>query len=707
MPRKRSPEVAEAKLSDAALADHFWECHDAGEEVSRPAINDGAEKFKAYGGSFLSEANKDHLAKTERPPVEVNLVAIKVNTVLGTQLSDRQEVTFRPDSADKAAMVMADWRTQLVRKAMNGCDGHRQQTDVLFDGLCMGYGHAEVYLDTSRFPHKPVLREVPPGELIFDPEAKEDCLGDETFKIRKKKWLVEEVIATWPGKADEIKRAAQMYLQAGASSSKARATRNLLRSRVEVAEFLYKRWIPRVRWYDPELDLQRDTLPSILEARRKELAKQVDELGTPLYEPIEEESFRGETFYRSFLLLGERGKDKSGSPTDVVLEHEESSIHGFSILSYTCLKLKDPVKNRTRFFGPVGILEQLQKIFNRLVQEHLSYLARAVKGGGFYNKDAVPEGMTQEEWLRELSKPGMFTPTSGDPGTLVQLNPPPQSPTGLVDMERSIADWMGQTTGLTEALAGTMTQERSNVLINNLQNRAIIALGPVLDPLTLFIKRCGYALCQLMVRHLPVADLDRLLGNPQVEGMTYTLGEDGEEQIPVTGEDGTPVTAGVLLKQENPLDFEISVDVGKAQVWAQAAVWELFQQGVLQTMQNAGVPMELLAPMLLRNLPLPGTEAKELAESVEKDMAEKKRMQTEEGVREFLLGLPPEQGFALIQGVAEELQALLPEGEAGVEELNEEGVEMGGEGMPPEGMPPEGMPMEPPPGMPPEGMPPF
>ena len=52
--------------------------------------------FKAYGGDPWPDGVKADMEATDRPPVNPNYSTHMVNTVLGLDMSDRQEIRFKP-----------------------------------------------------------------------------------------------------------------------------------------------------------------------------------------------------------------------------------------------------------------------------------------------------------------------------------------------------------------------------------------------------------------------------------------------------------------------------------------------------------------------------------------------------------------------------------------------------------------------------------
>src|SRR5215216_316894 len=688
-----APSIFTGKLSDTELESFFWECSDASVErfggSGELAIKKRwSRNFAAYGSDFLSKAEKQYLTDTMRPPVEINLLTAKINAVRGSIASSRMEAVFKPHGDSEIANVKAGWMTLLVRKAMVDCNAYDEMDSVFHNDLITGYGAAELYLDTSRIPFRGMLRKVHLHELDPDPDAASMNLSDRTFDMRKRKWLVEQVISRWEEHEDAIRAHAEKFgtLSTGERSTGKRgggAGKESLRGKVKVAEFIYQRWMKRVRWYDPERRARRDTMPQELEERRREVEKVLDGNGNPLYEPIEEELYRGETWYRAHLLIGGYDTSKKGKSTRgvLILDHEESPRIGSTIQWVTGLAQEEPDKERVVFFNIMDIAYGLQMVLNRTLQEELAILAREAKGGLYYTDEAVPDDYPGGEaaWLTAQSAPGSGTKIASEGWERFQAKELPRIPPGLDRMEEKLVQWIGQAMAITDAFVGSVQQERSAVYLSNLQQQGLVTLGPVLGPYVTFIKTCGVAMAEILMRHLPVSDIDRLLDYPEFEGLTHQVNEETGELEPImeddpdapvmnpeTGEQayhpetGEPLyeqvarTAGVILKEENPLDYEVNVDTGQATISLRYAIWEMVEQGILQTMQNA-LPEKAFRKFLLfmvKNMPITGEQGAQLAKDIERAIDEEDQLRTIEGIKEYLTTLGPEEGMAAVQEVA-------------------------------------------------------
>jgi len=725
------PSIFSGKLSDKELENFFWEAYDASRERfggsgERSIKKRWSRNFAAYGSDFLSKAERDYLVSTDRPPVEINLLTAKINAVRGSVGSSKMEVQFKPHTTSDVASVKAGWLTLLVRKAMVDCSGYDHQDGALHDDLCTGYGACEVYLDTSRIPFRGVLRQVELHELWPDPDATEMLLANRTFDLRVRKWLVEQVIGRWEDREEEIKEHAERYgtfqvgqqgrttgKRGGGATQSGSSGKNSLRGKVEVGQLIYQRWMKRVRWYDPERKVRRDTLPDELKKRKAELEKILDANGQPLYEAVEEEQYRGETWHRAHVLLGgfDTTKRNKGARGLLILDHDESPRVGSTIQWVTGLTKKEPDKEKVEFFNVLDIAYGLQMVLNRTLQEELAILGREAKGGAYYTDEAVPDDYPggEAQWLKDQSKPGANTKIAQEGWEFFRAKDLPRIPPGLDRMEEKLVQWISQAMAITDAFVGSVQQERSAVYLSNLQQQGLVTLGPVLGPYVSFIKACGVAMAEVLIRHLPVADIDRLLDSPEYAGLTHEADPETGELMPImvddpdapvidpeTGQQAydpvtqapmyeqVPLSAGVILKQENPLDYEVNVDTGQATISLRYAIWEMVEQGILQTMQNALPPAAFRKFLLfmVKNIPITGEQGATLSKDIEAAIEQDDQLQTLEGVKAYLLAQGPDVAMPALQEVAEQLQAQIPPGDGGTP------------AGPPEEMPPEEMSMD-------------
>lgn len=714
------------KLSDEDLVSYFWENYKDSQDWFQPIWDDVAEAHKMYAaGDGLTEADKQNLISTWRSPISFPYATGTINTIIGSDIADRKEVKFEPGDVTVHDSLIAESLTRLVRFEMSKSNGHRIQTRALKDKLIGGYGFSECYLDTTRIPLRVPPKSVPYWEMWPDPNALEDNLADAEFWIRERLWKTEEIQARWPGKSHEFEVGGQL---SKLSSSHPTATyagrwtsmRQLAKkNRHSVFEFQYKRYEPRVLWYDPETGERKITTVEDLDARRKEMAddyeaqvaqqqQEVEQMaaqqqamqmqggmggemmpgmggmppgmmGPPLVlpppppEPIEEHNFAKEIFYRAFIAC-DKGQGQSGG---IVLQHEEISIGQFTYACDTGLSEERGKDEKVKFFGTMQIIFHAQLYVNKALRVYLEIMERDSKGGHFIEEGALIEGTDPQSFIKELSVPGLSQMVADEGAAkIVQKSKGGMIPQGWENFMRTCVDAIAQLSLVTDYYKGTATQERSNVLVTNLQERSAIGLNPLMDPTTSYRMITGKQIAAIMVRHLPVTDLDKILGEVELEGVTHEKAidpmtgmpqrdpETGEPILqPIIGEDGNPVTPGVLLKSVDPFEFDVAVDVGQASPSERIAVWQLAQTILMPLQEIPGFPFEEFLKELVKYMPGPPELGKSLEKVLSKRLNEAEALATVQGIINALPNLPIEniqqvamQAMQMLQGGQEQPQ---------------------------------------------------
>lgn len=688
------------ELTDDDVARYFDACYDESKEYFDPIWRDNARLYAMYYGDTLSKNDKEYLRKTKRPPIDFNYAIGTINAIVGADAADRKEVTFSEAGRNAQKMVISDWLTDINRKLMNLCKGHRHESDAYLDQLIGGYGFAYTYIDQNRYPLRTATERVQPWECYPDPNATEDNLSDGGYFIRRRSWTLEQVQSRWKDKADILKKRAQSGAVGSTapspvstlSRSRARGkdTRNQQR-RVEVFDFVYRRLVPKVVWVDPETGEKRNTKAAELAERQKELEADwqaqmeaytrqadpqtgmvLDQQGQPVQPPqpmkVEQQyTYDGECWYRAYLLDGGVTKTQGGQKNaSLVLESRELDVTESPYKVVTGFKYKDMVEGRVRFFGPMRVIHDAQLYTNRSLQVFLDILARGSKGGGFVEQSAVVGNI--KSFMEEQSIPGIWQVVQD--GALgegkIQNKPVQQIPQGYERFLELCVAAMSQLTGVTDWVKGTAMQERSNVLISNLQAQSMVMLNPLTDPMTEFRMENGRARVDFSLKYLPSDVIDDIL-DLDLEGM-----EDEEKrtlvgvlfeqvQDPQTGElvyqpmldpeTNEPIRPSTVLKRIDVHDYDVAVDVGQASPTSRMAIWQIFQQGLLKALTDAGVDMSIVAPVLMRNLPLPGTQAKALGDEMSDQVKQQKAMQTAQGIVQATLQQGPDGAAQIVQQI--------------------------------------------------------
>lgn len=701
-------------FTDQDLLDHFWKCYAASKEVVDLVLADATTLEKMYAKDSLSTLDQAYLEQTGRPPIDWPFAKGVIDAILGAEMAQRTEAVFDGNDAGPTDIIMADWCTRIVRYLLQKTEGHSQQTEAFRDCLITGYGFVKSYVDLSRIPIRPRQEHLENWCVYFDPDSTQPNLADATFYIEEIEWSGEEVEAKWPGKAKEIRYASR---STGIGSPSPVAAGGKIwsagqiagrRNRLTVRRFEYLRYESRAVYFDPERDERVDGSKADYEARRAELDKQAEAalsqyaldvleqqeavalnpMAPPMPPPetpnpprvADAHFYAGKVHYAAHVLADAPGQGLVlDGPTPI-------SINDFTIRACTGYPRKNYQAKRVTRFGIMRVISDAQIYLNMALRTYLEIMARGSKGGGFISASALPEGMTADQFRKNASTPGFWHVLAEGALSegLIHDNPVQQAPAGFEDIYRMCVEAFGLLTGVTQALQGTMTADRSNVTITNLQEQGLQMLLPIREPRKAFTVSLGRLMAALAITHLPVEELDRILGDIVVEGLTHEAAppDPMTGQVPIDLETGKPalqpilsqemdedsgearpVTPGMLLKGANIIEYDVTVDLGVATATQRQASWSAWSEhAMLDTALKAGAPPEIMLPAVFRNAPLPGMEAKKLGDDLDRYYQDQARQNTEEGVLKFFSEHSPEETAGLLQQITEMAMAQQPAG---------------------------------------------
>lgn len=642
-------------LEDDDVLRFFESCKEESEERFLPIWRENEKLSNAYFGETLGADDIAYLNETGRPPVSINVVLGTVNAVLGSDMASRREVRFEGD--DGSSLVddaVADLVTDTVRKAMGKCGGHREEARALLDLLIGGYAFTEGYLDVTEIPSRAVLSHVPWWENLPDPNAVKGNLLDRRFHIRMRKWTLEEAQSRWPDKANEIENLGLSGSRGilNNSATVRQTWKSVASPRkkhgVAIFEFQYYRLEPRVLYFDQQ-KRRHDVTPEEFAAAQEE---SVDPITGEVID-IEYFPYSGKTYYKAFIAAAIEGSKKS------LLSHEPIGFWTYN--AATGFVKSEPAKEQVRFFGISRVIHDLQMYINKIMSVRLEILSRGAKGGGLFEQGAVDD---PDKFIKDRSKPGAWTAVNDGAisGGLIQHSPVQSDPSGFSDLIQVLLDLVSFVTGVTDWVKGTAEQERSNVLISNLQSQSMVMLEPIMDQNTVLRMENGKLLAKIIAQYMPPIDLESMVGDQGIEGINFVMvpGPDGQPQKstvdPQTGMEMEKISE--TLRRVDVDSYSVTVDIGEATATHKQAVWSVLQQGVLKSLVDAGIDITPIVPMLIKNMPLPGMEAKEASEKLEANLQQQELLKTTDGILQALLGLGIDQAAQVIQQAAQQLQQM-------------------------------------------------
>lgn len=111
------------------------------------------------------------LERFRRPALTINKIKTTVSTVLGEQIANRSEISFRPRGGSRNA-DLASVLTKVFKQISDNNQLAWLRTDVFADGMITGRGFYDVRLDfTDSMMGEVVIDLINPNNVLLDPDA--------------------------------------------------------------------------------------------------------------------------------------------------------------------------------------------------------------------------------------------------------------------------------------------------------------------------------------------------------------------------------------------------------------------------------------------------------------------------------------------------------------------------------------------------------
>lgn len=705
------------QLDDEELLEYFWACLKEAEAVQADYIDNWTDLFKLYAdGDGLRQDLRVKQRKDGQEVLSLPYASGIIDTMIGSDTADRKEVRFRGQDGEEEDEIAAELYTRLVRAASVKEQCHIQDTRVQHNQLCTGYGVAETRLATEKRPMRPIRRWVPLWEMLWDPKSLEPDLSDRAYDIRRRKWTAEKVQARWSKKKDDVAdlvrdgklpaptvRGINRASGGGRNAFPAKDSQK----RVDIYDFCYQRRVPRVVFRDPRQSAPEDVLEDEYLARLSEVEEENNSLQEAFLRESEEFLAGGDTdpvslqplpppqepelvaleelerydapcYYRAYIAAKLSAKDGG-----VVLEHKKQDVPCFPRTFVCGAPDEMPDEERLEYFGPLRRIADMQRVINKSWRLWIEIMERAVKGGGgLVEEDSLPEGMKIDEFAKKMSIPGMWVLVAQGAiggGKIKELSAG-FSPQGVVEFLQFVKGQLQEVSLVSDALKGTEGGDKANALVSNLQQQNRLALNPYLEPMAQYRMQTGMLMAWIFFHHVPTADVDKILGNVVIPGVTHVeatdpmtgaVQRDPKDLEPVMqplfykepagpGDPGIPMTAGRWLKGIDPGGLDMVSDTGQATPTMRQAVVQAFvQTDAIRSFLDAGMA-DVILPVFAKNLlsVVDPEDAKQVVDKLEKRFNEAEAMKTVDGMLQAFTGLPPDQQQQVSQQIFMQLQQM-------------------------------------------------
>ena len=186
---------------DTALATKQWVRYAWARDNGHAQFVQKAEKCDAFfRGDQWDRADKARLEAVRRPALTINKILSTISNVLGEQIFNRAETSFRPRSG--APSEVADILTKVFKQISDNNQLDWKRSDMFADGAITSRGFLDVrigYGDSMQ--GEVIVDNLNPKNVIIDPDG-EEYDPDSWSEVFTTKWVTADDIAMLYNKED-------------------------------------------------------------------------------------------------------------------------------------------------------------------------------------------------------------------------------------------------------------------------------------------------------------------------------------------------------------------------------------------------------------------------------------------------------------------------------------------------------------------------
>lgn len=511
----------------------------------------GAKDDYAFiAGNQWLQSDEAILKAQKRPPITFNYSEKMIDAVVGAEVSNRQEVTYRPRTVEDAGQAEV-WNS-AAKWARQECNAEDEESDAFRDMLICGIGwtHTRMNYDEDQ-DGKIMIDRIDPLEMFYDGAANKPGLTDRRFNFRQ--WWVDKTEAEreWPGKA----------IDGGSNSDNlsggviTRGHRYLEDDEDEIDRHIDQVLITFYECVEQEPVWRVATANSIQEipsAKFNKLRKSFDKAGMKYIKQYKR------VYYRGFFA------------GDTILEFGQSPCqNGFTFQAITGKR----DRNKNIFYGITRVMKDPQRWANKWLSQILHIINSNAKGGLLAEVNAfVDPRKAADEW----SQPESITLLNEGGLNKVEQKTPTQYPAGLDKLMTFALGSLPMVTGINLEALGLANREQANVLEMSRKQAAYGLLSPLFDGLRRYRKIQGKVMLYFIHEYISDGRLIRIGG------------AESQQFIPLT-------------KQADAPEYDIIVDQSPTAPDTKEQTWETLQ-AIIPTAIKTGMP---LPPNLLDYAPIP------------------------------------------------------------------------------------------------------
>lgn len=429
---------------------------------------DKCERF--FAGDQWDRADKAALELIRRPALTINKIISTVGNVMGEQIYNRSETSFRPRSG--APDGVAEALTKVYRQISDNNQLDWKRSDMFADGIIGSRGFLDVRLGfKDSMVGEVVIENYNSKNVIIDPDG-EEYDPDSWSEVFLTKWVTADDIAVLYNKTDAeiLRNREQSFFPYGYDSIEAHRDRFGDRlNPMYMGDYDNSSVLRNIRLIERQY--------RVLDRQKHFVATETGDMrAIPEDFDRNKIAFFVEKFGFSVTTKLVRRIKWTVIADNVRLHDDWSPYKHFTVVPYF------PYFRRGNTIGLVENLTGAQELLNKVTSQEL-HVVNTTANSGYKVRSGALTNMTAEELEQKGAQTGLVIEVNGDPDKDVVKIAPNQVPTGLDRISYKAEESIKTISGVNDSMQGFDREDVAAKAIDKKKQSGATGLAKPMDSL--------------------------------------------------------------------------------------------------------------------------------------------------------------------------------------------------------------------------------
>lgn len=456
---------------DTDLATKTWARYAWARDNGHASYVEKADKCERFfAGDQWESADRAALALVRRPALTINKIISTVSNVMGEQIYNRSETSFRPRSGSPAEVAEA--LTKVYKQISDNNQLDWKRSDMFADGIITSRGFLDVRLDyKDSMQGEVVIENLNAKNVVIDPDA-EDFDPDTWGEVFVTKWVTADDIAVLFNEKDAelLRNRAQSAFPFGYDSIEAFRDRFGDRnSPIYLGGVDDSNVLRNIRVIDRQF--------RVLDRQKHFLSPETGDMrAIPEDFPRDKIAFFVEKYGFQVVTKLVRRIKWVVIADNVRLHEGWSPYKHFTVVPYF------PYFRKGNTIGLVENLTGSQELLNKVSSQEL-HVVNTTANSGYKVRSGSLANMTAEELEQKGAQTGLVIEVNGDPDKDVVKIAPNQVPQGLDRISYKAEEHIKTISGVNDAQTGFVREDVAAKAIDKNKQSGATGLAKPMDSL--------------------------------------------------------------------------------------------------------------------------------------------------------------------------------------------------------------------------------